>query len=281
MASNRSLLILAEVAKSFMDTQLSAIILGLVQGLTEFLPVSSSGHQIITSHLLRLTSDTVKTFEVVIQLGSILAVVVVYWQRFLGLLNFKAKERFSGFRGLYLLFLTCLPASLVGLLAHDYITTHLFNPISVALALAVGALFILYAEHKGEDDTYGSVEDLTPKAALGIGCFQCLSLWPGFSRSTSTIMGGMLLGAKRKVAAEYSFLAAVPIMFAATSFVLLKAYKHLSVDDIPFFLTGSAVAFVSSLAAIKILLKLISHTSFRLFAWYRLAIAPLVYFYFY
>lgn len=264
-----------------MDSSTSALILGVVQGLTEFLPVSSSGHQIVVSHLLGLTSEKIKTFEVVIQLGSILAVVVVYWRRFLGLLNFKEKESFAGFRGLYLLFLTCLPASLVGLVAHDYITEYLFNPLSVALALIVGAFFIFYAEHKGERNTYRSVDDLTPQAALAIGCFQCLSLWPGFSRSTSTIMGGMLLGAKRKVAAEYSFLAAVPIMFAATGFVLLKAYKSLHIEDLPFFLTGSFVAFISSLLAIKILLKLISHTSFRLFAWYRLVFAAVVWWYFF
>lgn len=264
-----------------MDTQFSAVILGLVQGLTEFLPVSSSGHQIITSHLLGITSEKINTFEVVIQLGSILAVVAIYWQRFMGLLDLRKKNCFAGIRGLYLLFLTCLPASFVGLLAHDYISTYLFNPVSVSLALAVGALFIFYAEHKGERTVYQSIDDLTPKAALGIGCFQCLSLWPGFSRSTSTIMGAMLLGARRQIAAEYSFLAAVPIMFAATGFVLLKAYKTLSLDDVPFFLTGSLVAFLSSLVAIKFLIKLISHTSFRPFAWYRLAIAPLVYWYFF
>lgn len=263
-----------------MDNYLSAVILGVVQGLTEFLPVSSSGHQIITSHLLHITSENINTFEVVIQLGSILAVIAIYWKRFMGLLTFKKTSTFSGMRGLYLLFLTCLPASLVGLLTHDYINAHLFNPISVSLALGIGALFILFAERRGEKDVYRDVDELTPKVALGIGCFQCLSLWPGFSRSTSTIMGGMLLGAKRKVAAEYSFLAAVPIMFAATGFVLLKAYKTLQAADIPFFLIGSAVAFISSLLAIKVLLKFISHASFRPFAWYRLAIAPLVYYFF-
>ena len=269
-----------------MSEYVASVILGIVQGLTEFLPVSSSGHLIITSSLLGLEGVRIQTFEVVIQLGSILAVVALYWSRFWGLL-FPGRvlpagvspetPRFSGIRGLYLLFLTSLPASLVGLLLHKYIKLYLFNPISVAAALAVGALFILFAERKSASSMkYASVDDLTPGMALGIGCFQCLSLWPGFSRSTSTIMGGLLLGANRAVAAEYSFLAAVPIMVAATGLSLLSAADSLTKADIPFFAIGTAVSFFAALAAIKILVGLISRISFRPFAWYRLAVAPLI-----
>ena len=261
----------------------SAILLGIIQGLTEFLPVSSSGHLIIASSLLGLEDDRTKTFEVVIQLGSILAVVFLYWPRFKGLLLPRPGSRFSGFRGLYLLFLTCLPASIIGLLFHKTIKLYLFNPVSVAAALAVGALFILYAESKAGarksplTPEVTCVDDITPKLALGIGCFQCLSLWPGFSRSTSTIMGGMLLGASRAVAAEYSFLAAVPIMVAATGLSLFSDAEKLSSADIPFFAIGTFVSFLSALAAIKIFVSLISKISFRPFAWYRLIIAPLVF----
>ena len=269
-----------------MSEYVASVILGIVQGLTEFLPVSSSGHLIITSSLLGLEGVRIQTFEVVIQLGSILAVVMLYWSRFCGLL-FPGRvlpagispraPRFSGIRGLYLLFLTSLPASLVGLLLHKYIKLYLFNPISVAAALAVGALFILFAERKDASSMkYASVDELTPGLALGIGCFQCLSLWPGFSRSTSTIMGGLLLGANRAVAAEYSFLAAVPIMVAATGLSLLSAADSLTKADIPFFAIGTAVSFFAALAAIKILVGLISRISFRPFAWYRLAVAPLI-----
>lgn len=264
-----------------MTESAAAAILGVVQGLTEFLPVSSSGHLIISSALLGLDGERIKTFEVAIQFGSILAVVILYKERFLGLLSTSAEKAFSGFRGLYLLFLTCFPASLVGLFLHKYIKLYLFNPKSVAAALAIGALFILFTEastsrRKKREKKVMALDEITPGMALGIGCFQCLSLWPGFSRSTSTIMGALLLGANRSVAAEYSFIAAVPIMMAATSFSLYSDAEHLSVNDIPFFAVGTLFAFISALAAIKILVRLVSRISFRPFAWYRLIIAPLI-----
>ena len=265
-----------------MSEYVISVLLGLVQGLTEFLPVSSSGHLIITSSLLGVEGIRIQTFEVVIQFGSILAVVALYWPRFWGLLfparsSGAASPRFSGIRGLFLLFLTSLPASLVGLLLHKYIKLYLFTPISVAAALATGALFILFAEQqRAVSARYRSVDELTPGLALGIGCFQCLSLWPGFSRSTSTIMGGLLLGADRAVAAEYSFLAAVPIMVAATGLSLLSAADTLTKADIPFFAIGTVVSFLAALAAIKILVGLVSRISFKPFAWYRLAISPLI-----
>ena len=260
-----------------MNEYVAAVLLGLVQGLTEFLPVSSSGHLIIASSLLGLEGVRIQTFEVVIQLGSILAVVALYWPRFMGLLFPRASTRFSGIRGLYLLFLTSLPASLVGLALHKYIKLYLFNPVSVAAALAAGALFILFAERGSSPAArFRSVDAITPGLALGIGCFQCLSLWPGFSRSTSTIMGGLLLGADRSAAAEYSFLAAVPIMVAATGLSLFSTADSLTSADIPFFAVGTLVSFLAALAAIKIFVSLISRISFRPFAWYRLAIAPLI-----
>lgn len=274
---------------------LSSALLGTVQGLTEFLPVSSSGHLIIANHLLGLTGERMHVFDVAIQFGSILAVVLLYRQRFIGLVFPDRTKRFSGLRGLYLLFLTSLPASLVGLLLHGHIKKYLFNPVSVAAALAVGAVFILAAEagysrklkrleQKGqgpdEPENSGlvtSLDSISPRLALGIGLFQCLSLWPGFSRSTSTIMGGLILGANRATAAEYSFVAAVPILTAASAYSMLDGMSHLSSADLPFFLIGLFMAFVSALAAIKIFIGLVSRFSFRPFAWYRLCIAPLIF----
>ena len=338
-----------------MNEYLASALLGLVQGLTEFLPVSSSGHLIITSSLMGFDSARIKIFEVAIQFGSILAVVLLYRRRFLELLFPEWTEhkegvvrrlkklalfvvplfflllfshgyikkilanplplyilllavffpvlilvmlwqdrqslfikRFSGLRGLFLLFLTSLPASLIGLFLHDYITEYLFNPLSVAAALATGALFILFAEYKATKreknavqspavEELHSLDAITPSVAFGVGCFQCLSLWPGFSRSTSTIMGGLLLGADRSTAAEYSFIAAVPILAAATAFTLLKGFNHLSTADIPFFLVGTVMAFISALAAIKFFIGFVSRFSFRPFARYRLILAPLVF----
>ena len=260
-----------------------AVILGIVQGLTEFLPVSSTGHLIITNALIGEDSDHMKTFGVVIQLGSILAVVLLYWRRFYALLRpaslpgGTAPNAFTGTRGLFLLFLTCLPATVLGFFAHDIIKEHLFNPSSVALALIVGAIAILLVEKKHRQPSVTSLDEITPRVALGIGICQCFSLWPGFSRSASTIMGGMLLGARRDVAAEYSFIAAVPIMFGATFFDLYKSIPFLDAGDIPFFLVGMGVSLLVAIFAIKLFMGLIGRISLRPFALYRLFIAPLVF----
>lgn len=262
----------------------SAVILGIVEGLTEFLPVSSSGHLIITGHLLDYTGPKAATFEVFIQLGAILAVVMLYLDKFLGLLKKSPDEAFSGFKGLWMLFLTSVPASILGLLFSSYIKTYLFNPITVSIALGVGAFFILAVEkfapsHDTAKARYKTLDEMTPSLALGIGCFQCLALWPGFSRSAATIMGGMLLGARRTLATEYSFLAAVPIMFAATGYDILKHYHLFTTEDIPFFAVGFIVSFFSALVAVKAFIALIGKMTFKPFAWYRLIIAPLVYFF--
>jgi len=266
-----------------MSEILVAVILGVVQGLTEFLPVSSSGHLIIINALIGEESLRIKTFEVVIQLGSILAVILLYRKRFYALLlppslsGNSASGGFAGIRGLFLLFLTCLPATLLGVFAHATIKEHLFNPSSVALALVAGAVAMLLVERRQCVPSAMSLDMITPRMALGIGLCQCFSLWPGFSRSASTIMGGMLLGARRDVAAEYSFIAAVPIMFGATFFDLYKSASHLSTGDIPFFLLGMAVSLVVAIFAIKTFVGLVGRVSLRPFAWYRLAIAPFVF----
>ncbi|WP_027722839.1 undecaprenyl-diphosphate phosphatase [Maridesulfovibrio zosterae] len=262
-----------------MTSIFTAAILGIVEGLTEFLPVSSTGHLIITGNLLGFTGEKAATFEVAIQLGAILAVVVLYWPRFWGLIVPSQGQRFSGIRGLYLLFLTSLPASVLGLLTHHYIKEYLFNPYTVAWALGVGAIMILIVEKKDLRPSCFTLDEVTPKLALGIGLFQCLALWPGFSRSAATIMGGMLLGAKRKVAAEYSFIAAVPIMFAATGYDMLKSYQLFSSADIPFLAVGFAVSFLSAWAAVKCFIYLLGKLTLKPFAYYRLVLSPLIIFF--
>jgi undecaprenyl-diphosphatase len=259
-----------------MDNLWQALILGIVEGLTEFLPVSSTGHLIITGHLLGFTGEKAATFEVVIQLGAILAVAVLYRERFLGLLKHDPQKNFSGIRGLWLLFLTSVPASVIGLFAHGAIKEHLFTPSTVAWALGVGALAIIAVESVRRKARFSGLDELTPAIALGIGFFQAVSLWPGFSRAAATIMGGMLLGCERKLAAEYSFIAAVPIMIAATGFDMLKSMHLFSASDLPFLAVGFVVSYFAAWAAVKGFIGLLQRVTLRPFAYYRLVIAPLV-----
>lgn len=262
-----------------MDSLWSAVILSIVEGLTEFLPVSSTGHLIIVGDLLNFVGEKASVFEVFIQLGAILAVVVLYWSRFWGLLRPRADQRFSGLYGIWLLFLTCLPACILGLLCHNFIKTYLFSPTTVAFALVVGALLMIFVERRTYEAKSHSLDELTPKLALGIGCFQCLALWPGFSRSASTIMGGMILGATRTLAAEYSFIAAVPIMVAATGYDMLKSVSLFSAGDMPFLVVGFVGSFISALIAIKAFIALVGRVSLVPFAVYRLILAPLVWYF--
>lgn len=262
-----------------MDNIFLALILSVVEGLTEFLPVSSSGHLIIVGNALQFTGQKADTFEVVIQLGAILAVVVLYFKRFWGLVKPEKDVRFSGVRGIGMLLLTTLPASLLGLVLHSIIKGYLFKPLPVVCALAIGALCMIFVERRTFHATCNTLDDITVKQALGIGCFQCLALWPGFSRSASTIMGGMFLGLNRKLAAEYSFIAAVPIMVAATGYDLLKTWHLFTVADLPFFAVGIVGAFVSALLAVKIFVALLAKVTLVPFAVYRLMLAPLVYYF--
>lgn len=266
-----------------MEQLWTACVLSILEGLTEFLPVSSSGHLILAGDLLRFTGPKAATFEVVIQLGAILAVVVLYRKRFWGLVRPHSQWRFSGMRGIFLLCLTSLPACVLGLLLHSIIKTYLFRPVTVLAALVAGAVLMLWVERRTaqpiHSPTHTTLEDMTPQLALGIGCFQCLALWPGFSRSAATIMGGMLLGAGRRLAAEYSFIAAVPIMVAATGYDLLKNWHLLTATDMPFFAVGMVGAFVSALLAVKLFIALVGRMTLRPFAVYRLCLAPLVYYF--
>ncbi|WP_027186148.1 undecaprenyl-diphosphate phosphatase [Desulfovibrio inopinatus] len=259
-----------------MLTWYSAVILGIVEGLTEYLPISSTGHLILTGSLLDLSGPKQASFDIIIQLGAILAVVVIYRDRFMGLIRPDSQRSFSGIRGLWLLFLTSLPASLLGLLVHKAIKQYLFGPTTVALALGVGAILIFIVEALPKKVRFTGLDEMTPKLALGIGFFQCLSLWPGFSRSASTIMGAMILGADRRLAAEYSFVAAVPIMIAATGFDFVKNHNVFSADDLVLLGIGFVVSFLFAWLAVKWFIRLVQNVSLRPFAWYRIVLAVAV-----
>ncbi len=259
-----------------------AAILGVVEGLTEFLPVSSTGHMIIVGHLLGFEGDTAKTFEVVIQLGSILAVVVMFWRRLFGLIGIhfgpKPHEGEGSARlSLIHILLGMIPAVVLGLVFHDAIKS-LFNPVNVMYALVVGGLLLIAAEcFKPKEPRAVGVDDMTYRQAFMIGCFQCLALWPGFSRSGATISGGMLVGVSRYAASEFSFLLAVPMMMGATALDLYKSWGFLTLADLPMFAVGFVTAFIVALIAIKTFLQLIKRISFIPFAIYRFIVAAAVY----
>ena len=203
----------------------TAVILGIIEGLTEFIPVSSTGHLIVFGTLLGFVGEKAASFEVFIQLGAILSVVVLYWKRFLRLIPGKTRlpldSRLDGWDGLCRIAVATVPALIAGYLAHGFIKTYLFTPGTVTVALIVGGIGILLAEkHAARNST--SLDSLTLRQALVVGLFQTLSLWPGISRSGATIVGGLVMGLDRKSAAEFSFLIAVPVMIAATGYDLLK-----------------------------------------------------------
>lgn len=256
---------------------LIAVILGIVEGLTEFLPVSSTGHLILAGHALGFSGAKADTFEVFIQLGAILAVVWLYRDKFLGLLKLRQKTGFEGQRGLELLALTTLPALIAGFLLHDYIKAHLFQPASVAISLALGGVIILIFEHFPHKAKTVKLEEISRKQALGIGLAQLAALWPGISRSGSTIIGGVLYGLDRKTAVEYSFLAAVPVMIAATGYDLLKSLSVIHGSDIPLFVVGFLTAFVAALLAVKYFVSFVQRYSFKAFGYYRIVLAVIVF----
>lgn len=257
------------------DPLVTAALLGLVEGVTEFIPVSSTGHLILASHWLGETGETAKTFDIFIQLGAILAIVWLYRARLVHALAAARRDEPSR-RFLLNLVIAFLPAALVGFVAHDWIKERLFTPLVVALALIVGGLLILLIERLRPTERVGEVLEVRPPTALGIGLAQILSLVPGTSRSGATIMGGYALGLSRRAATEFSFFLSIPVMFAATLYDLFKSRGALSAADAPVFAVGFVVAFVSALVVVKSFLRYVSHHSFAAFAWYRLALGALL-----
>jgi undecaprenyl-diphosphatase len=260
----------------------NALLLGIVEGLTEFLPISSTGHLIIVSDWLGLNDEKGKVFDIVIQLGAILAVCWEYRARFLkafsGLTRDPVQQRFAAN-----LFVAFLPAAIVGLAFQSQIKKFLFNPVSVAVALVAGALVIFAVERwyqRHGAPRVMNVDDMDWKDALKVGLAQCFALIPGTSRSGATIMGGMLFGLSRQVATEFSFFLAVPIMFAASGYQMVKYRALFTASDLGPFAMGFVVSFVFALIAVKALIRYVAHHDFRAFAWYRIAlgIAVLAYF---
>jgi undecaprenyl-diphosphatase len=252
-----------------------ALILGIVEGLTEFLPISSTGHLIITGSLLGYTDEASKIFEIVIQLGAILAVCWEYRARLTeavrGLVSEPVQQQFAAH-----LLVAFLPAVVLGLLLHHLITTYLFNPLTVAGALIVGGLVILYVERRPYHPHFETIDSISWREALKIGFAQTLAMFPGISRSGATIMGGMVFGLSRKAATEFSFFLAIPTMFAATVYDAYKGRSLLHAADIPVFAVGLVTSFIAAMFAVRGLLRFISSHSFEVFAWYRIVFGLLV-----
>ena len=248
-----------------------AALLGLIEGVTEFIPVSSTGHLILASQWLGETGEAAKTFDIFIQLGAILAIVWLYRTRLTRTLLSARTDPVSR-RFLLNLVIAFLPAAIVGFLAHDWIKARLFTPVVVASALVVGGLLILLVEWLRPRERVADVADVRPATALGVGLAQVLSLIPGTSRSGATIMGGYALGLSRRAATEFSFFLSIPVMFAATLYDLLKSRGALEAADLPAFAVGFAVSFASAVVVVKAFLGYVSHHSFGVFAWYRIAL---------
>ena len=263
-------------------------LLGVVEGLTEFAPVSSTGHMILVDGLWLNSSqflgqEVANTFKIVIQLGSILAVVVVFRNRFKALLNPKSLftlRQNEAVRQLNLIHILIglLPAGVLGVLFEDYIDTHLFSVKTVLIGLVIGAFFMIAADLSGvKRQTTATLDDITYKQALGVGLIQCFSLWPGFSRSGSTISGGVLLGMSHRAAADFTFIMAVPIMFGASALSLYSKWTYFTFDTLPVFIVGFISAFLFALISIKFFLKLINKVKLMPFAVYRIVLAIVIY----
>ena len=254
-----------------------ALILGVVEGLTEFLPISSTGHLILVSDLLNFNDEKGKVFTIVIQLGAILSVCWEYRAK-IGSVLADVGSRQDANRFVLNILIAFLPAAILGLLFIKTIKQYLFHPVPVAIALIIGGLLILWAERRKHVVEVERVEDMDWTHALKVGLMQCLALIPGTSRSGATIIGGLFFGLSRKAATEFSFFLAIPIMFAATIYDLYRSRDILQFDDVGLFMLGFVASFVSALLAVRGLLRFISHHDFTVFAWYRIGFGIVVLF---
>jgi undecaprenyl-diphosphatase len=260
------------------------LILGIVEGVTEFLPVSSTGHLILANNILSFTGERAKVFDVFIQSGAIMSVLWLYRIKIISVITgIGGREENRFIANLIIAF---IPAALIGLKGHSYIKRYLFNSVSVAMALIVGGILMLIIEKavnhpfptvgKGGGRRISGIEGITPRLALCVGLAQAVSLFPGVSRSAATIMGGLLVGFDRKMATEFSFFLAIPTMFAATSYDLLKGIGYLTLSDLPLFITGFIVSFISALLVIKAFLRFLTGHTFSPFAYYRIIFGILI-----
>ncbi|HWG72335.1 MAG TPA: undecaprenyl-diphosphate phosphatase [Steroidobacteraceae bacterium] len=249
---------------------IKALILGVVEGLTEFLPVSSTGHLIVVGSLLHWNDEKGKLFEIVIQLAAILAVCWEYRRRLWAVASTLQSEA-SSRRFAWNLLLAFLPAALIGASAEGAIKHYLFAAVPVATAFIVGGIVILWIENRARTVRVATVDGIKPPDAIWVGFAQALAMIPGTSRSGATIMGGLLRGLSRKAATEFSFFLAIPTMFAATAYELFKARHSLDLDDLAVIGVGSAASFVSAAFAVRALIRYVSGHDFKVFAWYRIA----------
>ncbi len=256
-------------------TAAQALILGIVEGLTEFLPISSTGHQIIVADLLDFGGERAMAFNIIIQLGAILAVVWEFRRKIfevvLGLPRERTAQRFTAN-----LLIAFMPAAVLGVIFADLIHHYLFNPITVAVALVVGGVIMLWAERRQHTVHAETVDEMTWKDALKVGFVQCLAMIPGTSRSGSTIIGGLLFGLSRKTATEFSFFLAMPTMVGAAVYSGYKYRDLFQPADLPVFAIGFITSFIFAMIAVRGLLKFIANHSYALFAWYRIAFGVLI-----
>ena len=253
-----------------------AAIMGVVEGLTEFLPISSTGHLILAGSLLGFDDAKAKVFDIAIQTGAIFAVILVYWQKIRATLVALPTERQAQRFALNVL-IGFVPAVVLGLLFGKAIKAHLFTPVVVASTFIIGGFIILWAERRPASATrVHSVDEMTPLDALKVGLVQCLAMIPGTSRSGSTIIGGMLLGLSRQAATDFSFFLAIPTLIGAGVYSLYKERALLSMADLPMFLTGLVFSFLSAWLCVRWLLRYISTHSFVPFAYYRIAFGVVV-----
>ena len=254
---------------------IKALVLGVVEGLTEFLPVSSTGHLIIASSLLDFTDEHAKVFAIAIQFGAILAVCWAQREKLLavsrGLSSDRVSQRFASN-----IFIAFMPAVVIGLLLYKTIKTYLFSPLTVAVALIAGGILILWIESRPQRPRVSDIDEMRWTDALRIGMAQTLAMFPGVSRSGATIMGGMMFGLSRETATRFSFFLAIPTMFAATVYDFYKNWQLLSIADLPMFAIGFTAAFIAALLTVRALLTYVARHSFRPFAWYRIGFGALV-----
>jgi undecaprenyl-diphosphatase len=265
-----------------MNEFISSIILGVVEGVTEFLPISSTGHLIIVNRFVNFTGSFAGTFDVVIQLGAILSVVVYFWKR---IFPFGTHLTSADKRQIFTLWLKAAvgvtPALILGFILGNIIEEKLFNPVTVAMALVAGGAVMIYLEDRKRHAKINSISGLGCKTALAIGFIQCLAMIPGTSRSAATIIGAMFLGASRLVAAEFSFFLAIPTMVAASGYSLIKTGGNLSTHEMLLLATGFAVSFVVALAVIAGFMRYITRHDFKVFAYYRIVLGVIVLGYFF
>lgn len=266
-----------------MSIFLIAVIVGIVEGITEFLPISSTGHMVIIGHMLGFEGPLANVFDVFIQLGAILSVIFIYKERFAKFFTKAGWELHSGF-SVWHVAAGIVPVALVGLLLHGPIKHYLFSPYTVVIGLLAGSALMIYAEKKmglKNNQLLDDLDRLSLKQAAQIGAYQIFSLWPGFSRSGSTLAGGLLTGVSRDCSAKYTFIIAVPLMFMACIYDLLKNLKDLNSGDLVILAIGFVVAFVVAYITVLWFLKFLHNSSLNAFAYYRIVLALFTFFYFY